>query len=87
METIQTTLLNFSQSASVLDGKRTQMTGIDYLPKVADHFLDERSHRSNIDDLELLGVDSSVLVDVFADLTEHRQKSHVGLSSSLSTMG
>jgi len=55
------------------------------LAKVADHFLYERPHWCNVDDLELLRVDRSVLIDVFADLAEHRQQCNVGLTSTLHT--
>jgi len=56
-----------------------------YLAKVADHFLYERPHRCNVDDLELFRVDGSVLVDVFADLAQHCQQCDVRLTSSLHT--
>ena len=57
-----------------------------YLAKAAHHLLDERAHGSDVDDLELISVDRSVFVDVFADLTQHRQQRHVRLTSALKTV-
>ena len=53
------------------------------LSEAADHFLHQRPHRGDVDDLELVGVDGAVRIDVFADLMEHRQQRHVGLTRTL----
>ena len=54
-----------------------------YLAEAAHHLLDERAHGSDVDDLELISVDRSVFVDVFSDLSQHRQQRHVRLSCAL----
>ena len=54
-----------------------------YLAEAAHHLLYERAHGSDVDYLELISVDRSVFVDVFSDLSQHRQQRHVRLSCTL----
>jgi len=56
------------------------------LAKVADHFLYEGPHWCNVDYLEFLGVDCTVLVDVFANLPQHCQQRYVRFTSTLHTL-
>ena len=50
--------------------------------EVSDHFLDERLHWSDVDHLEFVGTNRSVIIDVFADLAEDGQHGHIGLTST-----
>jgi len=52
------------------------------LPKVARHLGTERLHWCNVDDLELVNIDGAVVIDVLANLMQHGEQGHVGLSSA-----
>ncbi len=54
-----------------------------YLVKIANHFLHKGSHRSNVDDFEVILVDTSIGVDVLADFMHDAEKSDVGFTSTL----
>ena len=56
---------------------------VPYLAKVSDHFLDERTHGSNVNDLELVHVYRSIRIQVLADLPQDAKESHIRLSCSL----
>jgi len=46
--------------------------------EIASHLLDKGAHRGHIDDLEHVGVDGSVLVDMLANLVEHGEQGPIG---------
>lgn len=54
-----------------------------YLSKTAHHLLDQGPHRSYVDDLEVIHIDSAIHVDVLPYLSEHTHQSHIGLPSTL----
>lgn len=54
-----------------------------YLSKTAHHLLHQRPHGGDVDDLEVIHVDSAIHVNVLPYLSEHRHQGHVGLTSTL----
>lgn len=54
-----------------------------HLSKAAYHLLYQGPHRSYVDDLEVIHVDSAIHVDVFSYLSEHTHQSHIGLAGTL----
>lgn len=56
-----------------------------YLPKTAHHFLHQGTHRSNVDDFEVVQVDRAVHVDMLANLPKHGHQGNISFTSSLCT--
>ena len=54
-----------------------------YLSKAAHHLLHQGPHGSNVDDLEVVHVDSAIHVNMLPDLPEHAHQGHVGFTSPL----
>jgi len=52
------------------------------LTKIARHLGTERLHWCNVDDLELVNIDGAIVIDVLANLMQHGEQGHVGLSSA-----
>ena len=57
--------------------------GTESLTEAADHFLYQGPHGSHVDHFEVIDVDCSVGVDVFADFVKHGHQGNIGLTRSL----